>query len=460
MQQVGGQQYRTESPSGDNGSKAAVSGNRARRLTWYILLVDAVALIVIVASASTLPEMTLPNLVVFIGLTTLAELSVVRLRGGGEFSLSFTVNFAGAVLFGPAFAALAAAGAVLTSDLARRRKSFVQTMFGAGQMALCGAAAGLTFSMLRNENDVALASNVLAYVAAAAVYVAVNSGLACGVLALLGQPFIRVWLRTLRDGGIIYFAEAPLGVLLANAYSQSPWALLYFPAIVLVFYRGTMLYQRLRTETDQALVVLANTIDKRDRYTFEHSVRVSAYVKQIAERLGLSQDDLDLIVSAAQVHDLGKISIDNRILLKEGPITPEERLKINTHAAAGAELAGQFSMYRQGAEIIRHHHERWDGTGYPDGLASEAIPLGARIIAVADVYDAMTSDRPYRKALPHDVAVNELVKGRGTQFDAKLVDVFLSLGITAEECATASPPIGRRGRASTSPIASLKLDQG
>ena len=111
---------------------------------------------------------------------------------------------------------------------------------------------------------------------------------------------------------------------------------------------------------------------------------------------------------------------------------------MNTHPAAGAELAGQFCMYGEGAEIIRHHHERWDGSGYPDGLAGEAIPLGARLIAVADVYDAMTSDRPYRRALSHEVAVSELIRGSGTQFDARVVEAFLAPDVRRAEAAAPS----------------------
>ena len=156
-------------------------------------------------------------------------------------------------------------------------------------------------------------------------------------------------------------------------------------------------------------------------------------------------EEIDLIVSAAQVHDLGKISIDNRILFKEGRLTDEERRQVNTHSAAGAELAGQFSMYGAGAAIIRHHHERWDGSGYPDGLAGDAIPLGARIIAVADVYDAMTSDRPYRAALSHEVAVSELMRGSGSQFDATVVEAFLALDAAHSHCVavTASSALAR-----------------
>lgn len=347
------------------------------------------------------------------------------------------MNYAAAVLFGPCFGALTAVGACLVADGLVRRKGIARTAFDAGMFALSSGLTGLTFDALKAGPGFGLTSNALAYAVAAVVFVIVNSALATGALALLGRRFVHLWLHALREGGIFYIAQAPLGALVANAYVQSPWAMLYFPPVIWVFYKGFGLFAQLRTETDNALVVLANTIDKRDRYTYEHSVRVAKYVAQIATWLKLPDDEIDLIVSAAQVHDLGKISIDNRILLKEGPITDEERQQINTHSAAGAELAGQFSMYRTGADIIRHHHERWDGTGYLNGLAGEAIPLGARIIAVADVYDAMTSDRPYRVALTHEVALAEIIRGSGSQFDARVVEAFLA---PAEEESSAAVP--------------------
>jgi hypothetical protein len=402
---------------------------RTRASRWlipYILGVDLAALVVLLSTLQGLPPRLWPNLVVFVPVAALAESWKAPLRRPGEISLSLSVNYAAAVLFGPCFGALTAAGASLFADGLVRRKGTAKTAFGAGQLALCSGLTGLTFDALRASPGVGLTSNALAYAVAAAVYVIVNSALATGVIALLGRPFVRVWLHALREGGIFYIAQAPLGALVANAYAQSPWALLYFPPVIWVFYKGFGLFAQLRTETDNALIVLANTIDRRDRYTYEHSVRVARYVAQIAAQLQLPDEEIDLVVSAAHVHDLGKISIDNRILLKEDLLTDEERQQINTHSAAGADLAGQFSMYRAGAAIIRHHHERWDGAGYPDGLTGEAIPLGARIIAVADVYDAMTSDRPYRAALSHEVAVAELIRGRDSQFDARAVDAFLA----------------------------------
>jgi uncharacterized membrane protein len=421
----------------DNAVRASNRPRPSRWLVPYIIGIDLAALVVVLTTIRGLPPQPGLVLVVFIAVTTLAESLTVPVRRETVLSLAFAVTYAAAILFGPCFAALTAAGGNLFADGLVRRKGIARAAFNAGQFALCGGLTGLAFDALRVGDSLNLATNALAYTVAAVVYILANSALASGVIALHGQPFLHAWLHSLREGGIFYAAEAPLGALAANAYAQSPWTLLYFPLVIWVFYKGFRLFAQLRTETDNALVVLANTIDKRDRYTYEHSVRVARYVAQIAVRLELPADEVDLIVSAAQVHDLGKISVDNRILLKEGPITDEERQQINTHPAAGAELAGQFSMFRTGADIIRHHHERWDGRGYPDGLAGEAIPLGSRIIAVADVYDAMTSDRPYRAALAHEVAIAELIRGSGSQFDARAVEAFLA---HAEQKSSAAVP--------------------
>ena len=345
-----------------------------------------------------------------------------------------------------------AGGASLLVDLlVERRQGPAKVAFNAGQLALVGGLTGLTFQLLATDSATGLAANTLAYACAALVFVIANSALASIVLAFFGCPLLRVWVRVLRDAGIFYLAMAPLGALLANAYLQSPWTLLYFPLLAWVIYRGFGLYAKLRTETQNALVALANSLERRDPYTFQHSARVAAYSRAVATCMNLPGEQLDLIVSAAHVHDLGKISIDNRILFKEGPLTDDERREVNKHSAAGAELAEQFSMYRAGAQIIRHHHERWDGSGYPDGLVGEAIPLGARIIAVADVYDAMTSDRPYRRALSHEVAIDELVRGSGGQFDPAAVDAFLALEMMPAGYASTAETPARRARLTVTP---------
>jgi hypothetical protein len=403
----------------------SLHGPRSRWLLPYVVVVVAAGATTILATLPGLPQHRWAALVLFILVAAVAEFWTVPATAEGGVSLCFVITYAAAILFGPCFGALTACAGGLVYG-AVRHKDAMKTSFNAGQLAVAGGMTGLAFNALRSSPHLSLTSNALAFAGAAVVFIILTSALASAAIALCGRPFVHQWLLALREGGVFYLAMAPLGALAASSYEQSPWTLLYFPLLVWIIYKGFSLFAHLRNDTDKALVVLANTIDQRDTYTYQHSVRVAGYVSHIVARLDLPADDVDLILSAARVHDLGKIAIDNRILFKEGPLTDEERQEVNRHPGAGAELAGQFSMYGEGADIIRHHHERWDGSGYPDGLAGESIPLGARIIAVADVYDAMTSDRPYRRALSHEVALSELIRGSGTQFDARMVEAFLA----------------------------------
>ena len=174
--------------------------------------------------------------------------------------------------------------------------------------------------------------------------------------------------------------------------------------------------------------MMVKSIEARDPYTSGHSRRVAALSKAIAKDLGLSGEDLAEVQNAALLHDVGKIHEEFAPLLsKEGRLTQDEWEVMKTHAAKSAELVGLFSRFRGTVQdAVRSHHERWDGKGYPDGIVGEAIPLGARVIMISDTIDAMTTDRPYRKALPFEKVVSELQKYRGTQFDPVLVDATIS----------------------------------
>jgi len=175
----------------------------------------------------------------------------------------------------------------------------------------------------------------------------------------------------------------------------------------------------------ELLELMVKSIEARDPYTSGHSIRVSEYARQIARELGLPPKRVDQVGTAALMHDVGKIYEEFAPLLrKEGRLTPEERMLMRAHPVRSADLAGTIAEFRGRVQAdIRNHHENFDGSGYPDGLSGEGIPIGARIIMIADTLDAMTTDRPYRKALTLQKALDEMLKLAGQQFDPKLVAI-------------------------------------
>jgi len=182
-----------------------------------------------------------------------------------------------------------------------------------------------------------------------------------------------------------------------------------------------------RLENSQdVLVALANAVDAKDPLTEYHCGRVADCALVLARLAGLGQEDVEAVGYGAVLHDVGKIGITESVLTKPGTLSADERAEMQRHPVIGAEILGPLRLGRIVGPIVRGHHERWDGAGYPDGLRGDAIPIGARIVAVVDAYDAMTHDRPYRPRLTDDEAREELISHRGSQFDPELVDVFLT----------------------------------
>jgi putative nucleotidyltransferase with HDIG domain len=203
----------------------------------------------------------------------------------------------------------------------------------------------------------------------------------------------------------------------------------------------------------QTLSLMAEVIDLRDPYTAGHSKRVAIYSRQLATAIKLPHREIDVIESGALLHDIGKIGVPDAVLFKPAHLDAEERRIISTHPVIGARLLGGISAMQDVVPCVLHHHEKLDGTGYPDHLAGEAIPLGARVIAVADTFDAMTTDRPYRRALSIDVALRELVRVAGTQLDEALVIAFSELVLRGEIVPPPSIAESEAARAQTAPTA-------
>jgi HD-GYP domain-containing protein (c-di-GMP phosphodiesterase class II) len=186
-------------------------------------------------------------------------------------------------------------------------------------------------------------------------------------------------------------------------------------------------YRRLQQSSFQSLLGLANALEAKDGYTRGHSERVAALARRIALAAGVSPGGADTIAQAGLLHDLGKIGIPEGVLRKPGPLSEDEWAVMRRHPIVGAQIVAPLEFFADGAIIVRHHHERHDGSGYPDGLRGEMIPLGARIVAVADVYDALTSDRPYRRRLARAQVVQNLMEEAGQTLDPRLTALCLRL---------------------------------
>lgn len=192
------------------------------------------------------------------------------------------------------------------------------------------------------------------------------------------------------------------------------------------------LYHQLQRAICRSLLGLAGALDAKDAYTRGHSERVGTWSRRLAGALGLGADEIDVVAQAGRLHDIGTIGVPEAVLRSHGPLGADEWTLVQNHPMIGAQIVAPFEFFVQGALAIRHHHERWDGTGYPDGLAGPMIPLGARIIAVADVFDALTSARPYRAALSHDLALAYVAAEAGRTLDAEVVMAFVGLACAAE----------------------------
>lgn len=193
-----------------------------------------------------------------------------------------------------------------------------------------------------------------------------------------------------------------------------------------LYLENTILYESLFSSIMNTFQSLVHSIHARDKYTERHSRSVTELALMTARETGCSEYEIESLRIAGHLHDIGKIAVPDKILLKPGRLTDEEYSIIKTHSSIGEGILKSIALFDQERLIVRHHHERWDGKGYPDGIGNNSIPFLARILSIADTFDAMTSDRPYRKGLPISTAVEELVKNRWKQFDGDVVDAFLS----------------------------------
>jgi putative nucleotidyltransferase with HDIG domain len=430
---------------------------RLGRMELWLTMLAGIA--VTLAAIFVISGWTLGNVWAVAGLAVvagLAERSRVRLSDHIEISICLLPTLLAGVLYGP-LASMVVWGASMIGGFSREIPSpYLRVAIYSCSRSIAGAFTGLVaYEIAHGSIGNTFVSAAVATGAGAVVAQTLDVLFASFTLRLRGGRAFDV-LRTLAP--LVLAAVplyAPIVGLLAYAYAEiSGWTLVLFFVPALAAQRLFGMYQdkSLQAEELAALNVklaalnvrlgrvsfsfvrsLVRTLDARDRYTAGHSAAVAIYARDIAARLGLSEDLQQLAHHCALVHDVGKIGLPPGLLEKPGALTLAERREMEEHSAIGESILAEVEGWGEIATIVRHHHERWDGQGYPDGLAHDAIPLISRIIAAADAYNAMTSDRPYRDAMPSRVARLRLAQGVESQFDTAVVAAFEAILAMADE---------------------------
>jgi len=346
-------------------------------------------------------------------------------------SVETTAIFVAVLLFPPPTAMAISALGMLISCQVFLRKRWGHTLFEAAQTAFFTGLGGLFYHGLVSDPLTLLINSpngLLVLAGTALIMHTVNGLLVAGVVALqTHRNPVSVWTMYNKHDLAQHVALYVMGPLAALLAQISPWTSCLMVIPVILIYISFKHSALLRLQTKDAIEALADAIDMRDPYTFQHSQRVSRYARELAVNMGLPDDVVDTIESAARVHDLGKIGVNTSILDKPAALSEAEWRTIRHHPEIGAKIVGRFPYYGSGRELILHHHERYDGQGYPEGKQGDQIPIGARIIAVADAFDAMTSDRPYRRALPIQTVLRELEQHKGKQWDPRVTEVLSAI---------------------------------
>lgn len=387
---------------------------------------------------------SVPAVLLLGGISMFAERRSVPIGSNAQVTVSVLPIVFAAVVFGP-LAAMAVGAIGILADF---RRPYVRWATWTSWKAISSGLAGVTAALVLADGSsfVRLFLAITLAVLTESVADAVIGGFVVAIRRSGSFSCFAKQLKPVLLGATPLYS--PVILLLVYAYEQfSAWGLILFfvPALAAHGLHGLYRAQRETTEKLQVAnerleraslsfaTALVAALDARDQYTAGHSAAVAVYARDIAQRLGLSEEQQQLAHLCGLVHDIGKVGLPAGLLEKPGKLTLEERRRMEEHSVIGERILAKVDDYAEIARVVRHHHERMDGNGYPDQLPGEQIPLVSRILAVADAYNAMTSGRPYRDAMPSRVARFRLAQAAGTQFDTTVVAAFEAILAGASE---------------------------
>ena len=397
------------------------------KLSLYLSIVIGAGVLLEIVSLFHL-DFSLSQLVPFFIFSLLAfllELMPVYLQGGVALSISFTLVYAALLLFSPYFAASVA---FLSVFFATIKSPYYASLFNASQGALSIFLSGQVFQMLGGYE---LSWQSLPFYGVAAVsilaFFVFNAFLVGGVVSLSqGVPLRLFWReKNIREILFQYFALFPFSLLLYLVYTYiGYWGIILFFFPLMVARYSFKLFADTKKNHLQLLQALIAALDARDSYTAGHSSRVAELSLQIAEHLHLPPQKREALEYAAVLHDVGKLGIQDSILTKQGELSEDEHSLVCEHPEIGYKILGEVDFLQEAAQIVLAHHERMDGSGYPEGKKGEEIPIEARIVGAADVFDALTSDRPYRRAYSAEEALKIMENEEKGGFDPEVLQIL------------------------------------
>ncbi|MDD3851307.1 MAG: HD-GYP domain-containing protein [Firmicutes bacterium] len=377
------------------------------------------------------------EIIFFIILATIGESFSIALPNQISVSVVFAIFVCIVMLFDPLTAGLIIAAGNLLSVYKRDGKAwhilntpFYKSVFNAGTSFISALASGIVYRALYMPGGyISLAEIIIPISVASLVYLAVNTSTVVLLVSnLLNKSVRSIWKQNVKWMVQNYLIMSPLGIILAIAYQNYGYfgILLFFGPLLMARY-SFKLYIELKSNYLETIQALSRTLEAKDPVTSGHAERVSHYSVAIAKKLGLSEARIDNIMYAGLLHDIGKIGISDSVLQKPGRLTDNEYDIIKEHSSIGADILRDIDFLRDASQIIRYHHERYDGKGYPDGIGGEKVPLESYILGVADAFDAMTNDRPYRKALTAEEARDVIKQEAGKQFHPRVAEVFVKI---------------------------------
>lgn len=378
------------------------------------------------------------NMVFIMGiLAVIAETFMVKLPGIGAVSVAFAISFATIISEGPLAATIVSAIGIslcrpYVDDIGYMHifnMPILKSVFNISQNIIYTGLSGMVYIFLHGRFYYLGDIDPVSSAGAMMTFLLVNTLLMTFLIHnLSGGKFFNIWSENFRGTIVSVMAIGLLGIIIAKAHdSYGVGAVVMFFIPLMLSRYSFKLYADMKKNYYDTVKALINAIEAKDPYTSGHAARVGKYAVAIAKEMDLNPAQVDTIRNAALLHDIGKIGVNDNVLNKKEKLTDDEFDIIKSHPSVGYDIIKDIGFLSHVMDIVKHHHERWDGRGYPDGLFGKELPLETTILTVADSFDAMVTDRPYRKALSVETALKEIIDNAGTQFNPDIVEVSVKV---------------------------------